>query len=188
MSETGAERLEPDHPRIYVASLIDYNAGRLHGAWLVADADIERLQAGVQAMLAASPEPLAEEYAIHDYEGFGDVHLSEYEDLGRVAVIGSGIATYGEAFAAWVSVLDGGEAVSVQRFEEAFRGTWASLTAYADDLLADLGAESYLTAIPDWLQPYVELRNEAFARDIVLGGDIAAIEGTAGVHIFDRDV
>jgi len=52
--------------RIYVASLSDYNAGRLHGAWIDATQDADEIEAEVQEMLAASPEPIAEEWAIHD--------------------------------------------------------------------------------------------------------------------------
>ena len=35
-------------------------------------------------MLAESPEDFAEEYAIHDYEGFGGYSVSEYEDIQSV--------------------------------------------------------------------------------------------------------
>ena len=34
-----------------------------------------------QAMLATSPEGFAEEYAIHNYEGFGGYALSEHEGI-----------------------------------------------------------------------------------------------------------
>ena len=37
-------------PRIYVASLSDYNAGRLHGVWLEAT-DLDSVRVGVAAML-----------------------------------------------------------------------------------------------------------------------------------------
>jgi hypothetical protein len=40
-------------PRIYVASLSDYNAGRLHGVWLEAT-DIDSVRVGVAGMLKAS--------------------------------------------------------------------------------------------------------------------------------------
>src|SRR5436189_4774564 len=66
-----AERARVETPRIYAATLSDYNAGRLHGAWIDADQDPEELQAEIDAMLAKSAEPVAEEWAIHDYEGFG---------------------------------------------------------------------------------------------------------------------
>src|SRR4051794_6468221 len=63
-------------PQIWVASLADYNNGTLHGAWLDAAQDEADLQAGVVAMLATSPLTArtgeqAEEWAIHDYQGFG---------------------------------------------------------------------------------------------------------------------
>src|SRR5713101_9164870 len=94
---TGPERPEQhearreDHPRIYVASLSDYNAGRLHGAWINANQEPEELQAAISAMLAKSKEPIAEEWAIHDYEGFEPLRLSEYESIEHVSRIAHGI-------------------------------------------------------------------------------------------------
>lgn len=41
--------------RIYVASLADYNAGRLHGEWIDAHQTADELHSAVTAMLAASP-------------------------------------------------------------------------------------------------------------------------------------
>jgi len=61
----------PETPRIYVACLAAYNAGRLHGRWIDAAQDAADIQAEVRKMLAASPQADAEEWAIHDYEGFG---------------------------------------------------------------------------------------------------------------------
>jgi antirestriction protein len=187
MTEAGGERHRQDRPRIYVASLSDYNAGRLHGVWLDADQDAVQLAEEVHGMLASSPEPFAEEYAIHDYEGFGRVQIGEYESLARVAALARGIVEHGEAFAAWAS-LDSSTDPSLDRFEEAFRGTWASVEDYAEELLADLGAAEFLSIVPDWLDPYVRLDSKAFARDLLLSGDIAAIEGDSGVHIFEQSV
>jgi antirestriction protein len=42
-----------------------------------ADQSAEDIYADVQAMLVASPEPGAEEWTIHDFEGFGALHRSE---------------------------------------------------------------------------------------------------------------
>lgn len=187
MEAGGDERDRQQHPRIYVASLSDYNAGRLHGVWLDADAEAEQLAEVVQGMLSRSPEPFAEEYAIHDYEGFGNVPLSEFDSLERVAALARGIAEHGDAFAAWVA-LAGATDLNLAGFEQAFRGTWPSVGEYAADLLADLGAEEILAAVPAWLRPYVRLDNEAFGRDLLIGGDITAIDSGGGVHIFDRHV
>jgi len=69
--------------RIYVACLASYNAGILYGQWIEVTEFADDLKARVQAMLDRSPEPYAEEWAIHDYEGFD--RLSEYEDLDDLA-------------------------------------------------------------------------------------------------------
>lgn len=57
--------------RIYVACLASYNAGRLHGRWIdVTDLDADDIGAEIANMLQGSPARNAEEYAVHDYEGF----------------------------------------------------------------------------------------------------------------------
>src|SRR5439155_5846786 len=94
-SETRAEQARRPEARIYVASLADYNAGRLHGAWINAVQEPERIQAEIATMLERSHEPLAEEWAIHDYEGFTGIRLSEYESIERISQIANGIAEYG---------------------------------------------------------------------------------------------
>ena len=82
------------HPRIYVASLADYNDGRLHGAWIDAAQDVQALRRCIQNMLDASPSPGAEEWAIHDYEGFEFVQLSEFESIETVSRAALGIAEH----------------------------------------------------------------------------------------------
>ena len=64
-------------PRIYVASLADYNAGRLHGRWIRADRPPDQIYRDIREMLDASQVPGAEEWAIHDFEGFGQYRLRE---------------------------------------------------------------------------------------------------------------
>lgn len=179
-----AERPATPSPRIYAASLSDYNAGRLHGAWIDADQEPDELHVAVTAMLAASHEPGAEEWAIHDYEGFGPVELSEYESLERVSLLATGITEHGLGFAAWATTA-GTEPAALRLFEEAYRGHWESVTAYAEELLDDLGATEVLERVPDWLQPYVQLDVEGFARDLRLGGDVRTVSSDGGVWVFD---
>jgi hypothetical protein len=95
----GSERQSFIQPRIYVASLSDYNNGALHGVWLNADQDSGELHAAVQRMLEYSQFPGAEEYAIHDYEGFQGFELHEYEPLATVARLAKGIVEQGEPYA-----------------------------------------------------------------------------------------
>lgn len=172
------------HPRIYVASLSDYNAGRLHGVWIVLSDGIDARWRTIEAMLAASPEPGAEEWAIHDYEDFGPIRLHEYENLETVTKLAQGIARYGEAYAAFADHLGSRSWDELDRFEEAFQGTFTDLRHYADDLLDSLGIDLDPT---NWAPPlvasYVRIDLDAFADD--LQHIYTVCEGAEGVHIFD---
>jgi antirestriction protein len=190
--EEGWRKQEPSEhdpgwegPSIYVASLADYNAGRLHGQWLPADVGHTELETGVKLMLAASPIPGAEEFAIFDYEGFGPVRLGEYEPLTTVTTIAHGIAEHGPAFAHWAALVGTSDLGELDDFEDAYRGHFASVTAYAEELMDDYGANRYIEAMPEYLQPYVKLDVASFARDLELSGDIATSEGDGGVYVFD---
>jgi len=75
-----------------VASLADYNAGRLHGVWIEATQPPSRIWAEIREMLARSPEPMAEEWAIHDFEGFAGLRLDEHEAIEDVAALARRVA------------------------------------------------------------------------------------------------
>lgn len=173
-------------PRIYVASLSDYNEGRLHGVWVEAACSPEELFEAIEAMLRASPTPGAEEWAIHDYEGFGPLSLSEYESLATVSAVALGIAEHGEAYAHWASLVGTDEPDRLAQFDDAYRGCWESVDDYCEELLEDTGILRQLEeAVPAELQPYVAFDVAAMARDMEMGGDIATSEGSTGVHVFD---
>lgn len=173
-------------PRIWVASLSDYNDGRLHGEWLDAARDAPEVEADIGEMLARSRIPGAEEFAIHDYENFGPLRLGEYESIERVTALARGIAEHGEPFAAWAYVIGQRSPDALAGFEDHYRGEWPSLTAYADDLLDDLGATEVLEQIPNWLQPYLTINSEAFARDLMFSGDLlTAGSSSGGVYVFE---
>lgn len=178
-------------PRIYAASLSDYNAGILHGAWIDAAAEPYELQASITAMLEQSPTTLrygdpAEEWAIHDYDNFGSVRLGEYEPVEHVAAVARGIAEHGQAFAAWVASADG-DPDAPEQFLDAYLGQWDSVEAYAEQLLDDFGLDHAIdTTVPESLRPYVTVDIEALAHDLQLGGDITVVENPeGGVWMFD---
>lgn len=185
----------PVEPRIYVASLTDYNAGILHGAWVEASLPTEDMQASVDQMLADSPtarrygEP-AEEWAIHDYEGFGPhAHIAEYESLATVGALARGIAKYDEAFVAWWSHdppgAEGSEGDLDRRFEESYQGEYSSLEAYGEQTLDEMGLSiDDIPEIPESLRPYVRIDAEAWVRDLVYGGDIFTISSRTGIYVF----
>ena len=179
------EVLREDGPRIYVASLSDYNAGILHGEWIPADQEPEELGEAVQAMLQRSPTAGAEEFAIHDFEGFSHYHVGEYDSLDWVSRVARGIVEHGEAFGAWADRCNQDED-DLAQFEDAYLGEWGSMSEYAEELLDDLGyIQAVEEAVPDMLQPYVRVDIDAFARDLELGGDITSVEHARGVWLFD---
>ncbi len=61
-----------------------YNNGKLHGIWMDACAELDEIREQVNKVLSKSPEEDAEEYAIHEFEGFGACGLSEYEGIEHV--------------------------------------------------------------------------------------------------------
>jgi antirestriction protein len=133
-------------------------------------------------MLAGSPEPTAEEFAIHDYDGFGSLQLGEYERIEVVARIGRGIAEHGQAYAAWAQSLGSSQWEQLNRFEDCYLGEWNSITDYAQQLLDDMGIDTDALG-PDWLAPYVHVDIEGFARD--LASDVTIVETNNRVYVFE---
>lgn len=172
-------------PRIYVASLSDYNAGILHGEWIDATDDLETMQVELDDMLASSAMlsrygEVAEEWAIHDYEGFGVLQLSEHESLETISRIGDGIITHGEAFAAWADHV-GSDPDELERFEDCFLGEWESIEAFAESMIDDYGImDDIEKMVPEHIRPYIEIDIEAFARDLHYGGDITPVDKPGG--------
>jgi antirestriction protein len=172
-------------PRIYVASLSDYNAGRLHGVWLEAT-ELRRVRSGVAAMLTASPGGNAEEYAIHDFEGFSRYLPSEFADLGLVCAIGATIVEHGTVFTAYcehVGFPTQTSSVStlVTGFTESYQGAYESLETWAEQHLEETGL---LQPVPDWLRGYLDI--ESWADDAELNGDVFAVEFEGKLHVFSN--
>ena len=175
-----------DSPSIYLADLAAYNSGRLHGEWVELDGDadhnLEQIQETIARVLRSSPVADAEEWAIHDYQGFGDLKLGEYEDLEKVAKVAALINEHGAVFAGLVSHFGGTQYLddAVQSMEESYQGTHDSLEAWAEQYLEDTGA---LSEVPESLRNYIDF--EAWARDAELGGDIFTVTDSEGaLHIF----
>lgn len=171
-----------DTPRIYVACLAAYNNGKLHGRWIDADQDADDIRAEIGEMLKESPEPDAEEWAIHDFENFGGLRLSEGEDIGQLAELAELVAEHGDIFAKLVDHVGGLQYVEHARqlMEDGYAGAHDSLEDFASELLEDTGQ---LKSVPDNLRPYFDF--EKYGHDLELGGDVFTIDGEDGkVHVF----
>ena len=164
-------------PRIYVASLSDYNAGRLVGRWIDADQDAEGIAVEVAAMLAEDGEPGAEEWVIHDHEGFEGFDVGEWSSFETVAQVAAAIVEFGPAWVAYVNHVGGVE--YADSFEEAFAGEWRSEEEFAEELAEDLGA---IPADFSWPASYIDW--ERAARDLFMGDYFSVDAAGGGVYVF----
>jgi antirestriction protein len=169
--------------RVYVASLSDYNAGHLHGVWVDADQSPEELDDAVHEMLARSVEPDAEEYAIHDFEGFGAYDVHEYDSLELISRIAAGIRDHGIGYSYWADAVARHDPDLLDRFEDVYLGRWDSMQAFAEELLTDFGIDVVLEQIPEPWRWYLHVDTEALARD--LAADYHVFDGPDGVHLFE---
>lgn len=164
-------------PRVYVASLTDYNAGVLHGRWIDAT-DAEDLRLEVAALLADSPTAArdgygpAEEWAIHDFEGFCGWRLGEWEDFDRVAEVARAITAAGDLEALIAHDDDPVEAV------RSYVGCFDSLADWAQEYADDVGA---LADVPDrWPLTFIDW-GRAGAE---LAADFDVVQTGGRVYIF----
>lgn len=165
-----------DTPRIYVADLAAYNAGYLHGVWIDATQDLENIWAAIRAMLATSPVPDAEEFAIHDYEHFYDVKLHEYSSLKTAHRLACFIAEHGELGAELLRHWSNDLNQASTSIEENYCGCYDSLADYAQQFTEET------TSIPKALEYYIDYGR--MARDWEMSGDIFAIKLSGKVHAF----
>ena len=163
--------------KIYVADLTAYNNGKLHGVWIDATQELDDIQDQINEMLESSPEELAEEWAIHDYEGFGSYSVSEYEGIQSWHEIACFIEEHGEIGSELLGHFGDDLDDAKKAIEENYSGCYASLADYAQELTEDTGD------IPKHLEFYIDY--ERMGRDMELSGDIFTIETAHDeVHIF----
>ena len=86
--------------------------------------DTDDIQEQINKMLADSPEHDAEEYAIHDYEGFDGYGLGEYE----------GIETAHEIAGELLNNFGGDLEDARKSIEENYCGCYKTLADYAEEL------------------------------------------------------
>jgi len=170
--------MEDYNPRIYVACLAAYNNGKLFGKWIDADQDPDDILKEIKEMLKESPEPDAEEWAIHDYEEFGGFEPKELESIEDAAEMARLTFEHGEAIGLFymndVYDLDGLES----RFEDAYAGYYASEIEYAEDLFDEI----YLSGVPENIQCYIDYKS--FADDLFCGDCFSLDAADGGVYVF----
>ncbi|MGA2498778.1 MAG: antirestriction protein ArdA [Tepidisphaeraceae bacterium] len=185
-SDSNAES-RANAPRIYVASLADYNAGRLHGRWIDADQDIDVIRDEIAAMLAESSEPVAEEWAIHDYENFAELSLSEFEDPEKVARAAHLIVEHGPMFAGLLNNFGGLDGLEQAEdcMKHGYRGAYNTLADFARESCEDAFSEA-LEALPGFIRHHIDYAG--VARALQLDGTIFTIQCDGRFHVFDANL
>ncbi len=167
---------DEDSPRIYAACLAAYNNGRLHGRWIDATQDPGDIQSEIGAMLAASPVPGAEEWAIHAYEGYQGARLEEYAGIEKARALAFFIVEHGRLGAKLLEHF-GGDLDEAEAAFEDYAGEHRSLADFAREITEET------TEIPERLANYIDY--DAIARDMELNGEVFTVElGFEAVHVF----
>jgi len=161
--------------RIYVACLASYNNGILYGKWINACQTVEELQDDVAEILKGSPIEDSEEWAIHDYEGFEGLRISEYEGLESVSNLAHFIQEHGKLGAGVYNHCSDLEEAQTA-LEEQYIGEYESVSDFAREFTEDN------IPIPNELQYYIDY--DAMARDME-ATDVFTVETAfQEVHIF----
>lgn len=168
--------LNTNTPHIYVACLSSYNAGTLHGTWIDAAQTKQEILDEITEMLARSSEEPAEEWAIHDYSGFGGAGISEWEPIENVAALARLIEEHGDIAGEVYAHCDEDIEQAKEAITENYQGSFSSIEDWACEFMHDT------MEIPQHLEPYIDYR--AFARDAELAGDIFTIRHHGDVHVF----
>lgn len=171
------KNIKTAQPRIYVACLAAYNNGYLHGAWIDAAQEPSAIYDAVRVMLAASPIKGAEEWAIHDYESFGGIRISEYASFERVSALAAFITEHGKIGAAVLDHYGDNLDEAREAMADRYLGEYASLADYMQELTEET------IAIPHALLYYIDY--QAMAWDAELNRDVFTIQiAHDAVHVF----
>ncbi|GGX08018.1 antirestriction protein ArdA [Streptomyces noursei] len=170
--------------QIYAACLAAYNNGILHGEWIDATQDPDSIGHEIQLMLERSPIPGAEEFAIHDYDGFGGLPLGEYESLSDLHAIALTL----DDFPAVVVKHSYGEVPAEDLYEtceDRFIGTveeeiGPEENAYAAYIIEQ--EDHYWENLPKEYHGHMRAIAISEARDRLLCGDTALYEGAGTWH------
>jgi antirestriction protein len=179
-------------PRVWIGCLAAYNAGDLHGKWVEAS-DLDDLEQCRAEVIRSSPTwkrgERAEEHAVMDYDGFGDLAatLGEWPEFKTLAAVAQGIEEYGAAFIAYIETCEPTlNADIADGFDDAYRGKWNSERDYAEDEICELGLAG-VERIPESLLPYLDM--EMVVREIFRHGTLRSREGpVVGVYVFETGV
>ena len=165
-------------PKIYVACLTSYNNGILHGEWIDVD---ENMSENIQEMLENSTFSDAEEWAIHDYEGFGNIRIGENPNLEKLKEIAELIEQDSDLATMCLEYHDGNIEEAKEMMEN-YRGCYKSLGDWKEEEMIEMGIDSQ---IPESVKGYIDY--DRMAKDDEMNGYVKTIRtGFEEVYVFYR--
>jgi antirestriction protein len=165
-------------PRIYVANLAAYNAGRLRGAWIEPSSDREELAGQILAAIGGNPD---NEWAFHDYDAFPD--MGEHPSLKDVAAMAELLEEHPYAIVrAAQGFVDRDDVDALREWLDEGYGTYKSKIDYVEQLVDDMGGPSALGK--QTIDSYFDY--DAFGHDVLIEADEEDRERYEGMS--DREI
>lgn len=168
-------------PQIYIACLAAYNSGYLHGSWVTVDGDVDDLEQAIEEIIKTSPVEDAEEWAIHDYQGWEGIHLDENESLDRLVELAKLIQEHGKAFALYCQHY--GDDATAENFTNYFRGVYESEEDFVQEMWEEEGKLKELEKLGVTVS-YINW--EAIARDWFIDSYFSAVVSHTETYVFSR--
>jgi antirestriction protein len=165
-----------ENPSIYVACLESYNNGRLYGVWIDVTLGVDHIWDEVNAMLKKSRMPFAEEWAIHDYQNFYNIKISESMDFETVVEIAEFLKEHSKLGAELINNYGGDLDDAKRAIEENYRGEYNSKVEFAAEFVDD-----ELAKLAGYIRNYFDY--ESFADDLLIS-DYFDIVVDGKIHVF----
>ncbi|MBA2650306.1 MAG: antirestriction protein ArdA [Legionella sp.] len=166
-----------DTPKIYVVCLSAYNAGILYGCWVEATQDVDAIYEAIQSMLTNSPIINAKEWSIHDFKGFGNIEIDEYDSIEKIADLVHFIDEHRELGRALLE--DYSIETASLLLQENYYGAYENKVDFAYCIIE----ECYKNVIPEHLSYYFDYM--AFTRDL-FSSDYFSVEADGKTHVFSN--
>lgn len=162
VSPTEAERVSA-RPAIWVGSLTDYNCGIVYGSWLDAARTPEELRVAIDQLLAESPTPGANRWAVFHQKHFYGLEIGRTDSLETISRIANGLVEHGEAFAHWTEYV-GQDTERLERFAEHYLGHFAATETYIEHVVEQTARWRDVDQLPASVRPYIYFEIRASAE------------------------
>jgi antirestriction protein len=184
-------------PSIYVADLAAYNSAILFGKWISLEGkDSDEVYEEINAMLAEGTKLYSritlsekhEEFAIHDYEGFGPIKVSEYASISDLVGHVERMDDDPDKYFAYLNAVgedygdgyDAADAMGPYDSQEDYAWEYLDMVLGNDDLATYLEKKG----IPGGLASYIKFDAKDFAFSESCNGGISFGEYDGKIYAF----